>query len=134
MPSSYIEQALLVDLKASTAVHDKVGDRIFWVTAEQDGTKPYCTYAVVSDPHVPQSFDASDTGQARVQINIIDDDRYNALACADAIRDRMDKYSTAMDSITIYSLNCSGILVFPLDEQDNIYRATFDALVRYKDA
>jgi hypothetical protein len=134
VPSNYIEQAIMVDLKASTAVHDKVGDRIFWLQAEQNATLPYCTYSLVSDPHTSMMFDSSDTGQARVQINVVDDDRYNALACADAVRDRLDKYSSAMDSMTIYSLYCSGIIVFPLQEQDNVYRATFDALVRYKDA
>jgi hypothetical protein len=134
MASSYIEQAIMYDLKSSTAVHDKVGDRIFFALAEQDATKPYCVYSVISDPHTPQSFDSSDTGQARVQINVIDDNRFDALKAADAIRDRLDKYSSTMDSMTIYSLNCSGILTFPLAEEEGIYQATFDALVRYKDA
>lgn len=122
------------DLKSSTAVHDKVGDRVFWLQAEQDATKPFCVYQVISDPHTSMFFNASDTGQARVQINVIDDNRFDALKAADAIRDRLDKYTTSMDSITIYALNCSGILAFPVEAEEGIFQATFDALVQYKDA
>jgi hypothetical protein len=124
----------MYDLKASTAVHDKVADRVFFITSEQEVTMPYCTYHVVSDPHTPMAFNLPDTGQARIQINVVDDSRFDALAAADTIRDRLDQYSSTMDGITIFSLNCSGITVFPNEDQENIYRATFDALVRYKDA
>lgn len=134
MSSANIEQAIYTDLVASTAVHDVIGNRVFFLTADQNVTLPYCTYSVVSDPHTPMAFDASDTGQARIQLNIVDDDKYTALTAAEAVRDRLDKYSTSMDGVTIYTLNCSGIIMFPLPEQENVFRATFDALVRYKDA
>lgn len=135
MSSSYIEQAIMYDLKASTAVNDKVGDRIFWIQAEQEATKPYCTYHVVSDPHANMFFNASDTGQPRIQINVFDDNRFDALKAAHAIRNRLDKYSSAtIDSMTIYRINCTGVTCLPMPEEEGIYQATFDALVQYKDA
>lgn len=134
MASSYIEQAIMYDLKSSTAVHDKVADRIFYLQAEQDTTKPFCTYDVVSDPHDSMFFNASDTGQARIQINVIDDNRFDALKAAHAIRNRLDKYGATMDGMTIYKCNCSGVLVFPVEAEEGIFQATFDALVQYKDA
>ncbi len=124
----------MYDLKSSTAVHDVVGDRVFFIQAEQDVTKPFCVYSVVSDPHTPMFFNSSDTGQARVQINIIDDNRFDALKAATAVRNRLDKYATTMDSMTIYTLNCTGIITFPVEEEEGIFQATFDALVQYKDA
>ena len=134
MASNTIDQALNVYVKASTTIQDEIGTRLFYVEAERDAAYPYATYFIVSDPHDPMAFDHTLTGQARVQFNVYDDDRYNALEISDKIRDRIHLCDdAAMDGVTIYSVKCSGTVVESLEEQD-IFRARFDALVEYKDA
>ena len=134
MASNTIDQALNVYVKASTAVQDEISARLFYAEAERDADYPYSVYFLVSDPHEPMAFDHSLTGQARVQFNTYDDNRYDALRIADVIRDRIHLTAdAAMDGVTVYSVKCSGTIVEPLEEQD-IFRARFDALVEYKDA
>ena len=134
MASNTIDQALNVFIKASTAVQDEISSRLFYTEAERDAAYPYSVYFLVSDPHEPMAFNHTLTGQARVQFNTYDDNRYDALRISDVLRDRIHlSTETAMDGVTVYSVKCSGTIVEPLDEQD-IFRARFDALVEYADA
>lgn len=134
MASSTIDQAIGVYVKASTEVQDVVGARVFYVEAEQGTDKPYVVYFVVDDPHTPHSFDASLTGQARVQFNSYSTSRYTALSLSDKIRDRLHLTdATAMDSVVVYSAMCTGSVVMREPEQD-IFAARFDAIVEYEDA
>lgn len=137
MASSNIEQALFVRLQsatASSAVFDQFGNRIYWRQAEQGAGMPYLVYFVVSDPHDPFSYGAQiDAGQARVQFSALSSDRYKALTAAKAARDNLDKFSGSMDGVTIISLNCSGLITHPVSEEDNVFHASFDALIRYVD-
>ena len=79
MASNTIDQAISVYVKASTTVYDEIGTRFYYVEAERDASYPYSVYFVVSDPHEPFAFNAYNSGQARIQINTYDADRYNAL-------------------------------------------------------
>ena len=134
MASNTIDQAVSVYVKASTAVQDEISTRFFYVEAEREASYPYSVFFVVSDPHVPMAFDHSLTGQALIQFNTYDDNRYDALRISDVIRDRIHlTTAAAMDGVTVYSVKCSGTIVEPLEEQD-IFRARFDALLEYKDA
>ena len=134
MASNTIDQAISVYVKASTAVQDEISTRFFYVEAERDAAYPYSVFFTVSDPHEPMAFDHPLTGQARLQFNTYDDNRYDALTISDVIRDRIHlSTETAMDGVTVYSVKCSGTIVEPMPEQD-IFRARFDALVEYKDA
>ena len=134
MASNTIDQALNVFVKASTAVQDEISSRLFYAEAERDAAYPYSVYFLVSDPHEPMAFDHSLTGQARVQFNTYDDNRYDVLRISDVIRDRLHlSTETAMDGVTVYSVKCSGTIVDPMPEQD-IFRGRFDALVEYEDA
>jgi hypothetical protein len=132
--SNTIDQALNVYVKASTEMQDEIGARLFYVEAERDAAYPYAVYFLVSDPHTPMAYGNTLTGQARIQYNVYDDDRYNALEISDKIRDRIHLCAdAAMDGVTVYSVMCSGTIVEPMEEQD-IFRARFDALIEYKDA
>lgn len=134
MASSTIDQAVGVYVKASTEVQDVVGARVFYVEAEQRAAKPYVVYFVVDDQHIPHSFDASLTGQARIQFNSYSTSRYTALTLSDKLRDRLHLTSaTSMDGVTIYSAMCSGTVVNREPDQD-IFTARFDAMIEYKDA
>jgi len=136
MASDTIEQAIMVRLlstSSSTAVNDALSNRIFFAEADQNVTRPYCTYAVVSDPHTPFSFDKAAAGEPRIQFSVFDTNRYRGLSVAHTIRDNLDQYQGAIDGVTVLQLNCSGILVRPMPEEANSYMATFDAMVRYVD-
>ena len=101
MASNTIDQALNVYVKASTAVQDEISSKLFYVEAERETAYPYSVYFLVSDPHDPMAFDHSLTGQARVQFNTYDDDRYDALRISDVIRDRIHLCSdAAMDGVS----------------------------------
>ena len=134
MASNTIDQALHTYVAASTAVQDEIATRLFYVEAERDAAYPYAVYFIVSDPHTPMAYDHTLTGQARIQFNTYDDNRYDALRISDTLRDRIHLCAdAAMDGVTVYSAKCSGTIVEPLEEQD-IFRARFDALIEYKDA
>lgn len=137
MASSNIEQALFARLHStdsSTEVNDQFGDRVYWRQAEQGASMPYLVYFVVSDPHTPMAYGTyKDAGQARVQFSAFSSDRYKALTAADKARDNLDQFSGSMDGVTIVSLNCSGIITHPVNEEDNVFHASFDALIRYVD-
>ena len=136
MASSTIEQAIqarLLSTTASTAVNDALSNRIFWATADQDTTRPYCVYGVVDDGHAPFSFDKADTGEPRVQFSVFDTDRYRALEMAHAVRDNLDKFQGAFDGVTIIRLTCDGVVVRPMPDEANSFMARFDAIVRYVD-
>jgi hypothetical protein len=136
MASNTIEQALYVRLHsttASTEVNDALSSNIFFIAAEQGTTRPYCTYFVVSDPHDPFAFDKGQAGDARIQFNVYDNDRYSALDAAHAVRDNLDQYQGSMDGVTVLKLTCGGIITRALPDEDNAYMAGFDALIRYVD-
>jgi hypothetical protein len=137
MASSNIEQALFVRLQSttcSTAVYDQFGNRLYWRQAEQGASMPYLVYFVVSDPHTPMAYGTyKDAGQARVQFSVLSSDRYKALTAAKAARDNLDQFSGSMDGVTVVSLNCGGIITHPVEPEDNVFHASFDALIRYVD-
>lgn len=134
MASDNIEQALNAYLVASTDAHDAVGDRIYWVDyiGPSQPTMPYATYFLVSDPHVPHSFGHTDSGQARIQFNVYDDNKTVALSKANALRDVLDQYQGTMDGKTVESINCTGVRVPKVPDLE-IYQGMFDAMVVYYD-
>ena len=133
MASDNIEQALNVYLRASAAAGTIAGDRYYWVEAPQKPTLPYVTYFIVSDPHEPFAFGNTDTGAARVQFNVYDDNKYVSLEKANALRDILDQYTGVLDTgVTLRNINCSGVRVLKVPEHD-LYQGTFDAMVNYDD-
>ena len=136
MPSTYIEQALVALLSSttsSTAVAGAVGGRIYFVEAPPQTVKPYIVLQTVSDPHMPFAFGAANSGQPRVQVNVYDDDRYNALSIAHKVRQRLRFYSGTMDGMTVHQVNVGGTVLLR-DPDENVYQASVDVLPVYIDA
>lgn len=131
MASANIEQAFNVYLRASTAAHDVAADRYYWMEAPQKPTLPYVSYFVISDPHMPFAFNRTDAGQARIQFNIYDDNKYVSLTKANALRDVLDQYTGVLDSgITLENITCGGVILLKIHD---LYQGTFDAIVNYYD-
>jgi hypothetical protein len=133
MAASNIEEAIHTKYTASTDVHDEVGDRVYWVQAPQKATIPYVTYFVVSDPHESHSFDKSTSGNPRVQFNVYDDTPIDARTAAEVMRDELDKYSGTADSVEIIVARCGGVVTEKMPDEENMYRARFDAEIIYVD-
>jgi len=128
-----IEQAIYVTVQADTDIYDDIGNRFYFLKAEQGCDEPYFVFRTISDPHTPMTFDRPGSGQARVQITGYDDDQYTLLTTAHKIRDLLDQSTeVALDSVDIAAINCSGILLIPQPDDDG-YAATFDAIVQYFD-
>lgn len=132
MASNTIEEAINYKLRSDTAVHDVIGDKIFFVDAPPKTARPYLTFFVVDDPHDPFTFDLLDAGQPRVQFNVYDDNRFVALESAKTVRADMERYAGAIDGKTVERIRCGGIKTLKI-EDDNTYQATFDGLIHYYD-
>jgi len=130
--SNSIEEALHYHLVNDATVIAEVGTRIYWLEAPQGATKPFVTYFVVDDPFSPLAFGRDDAGHARVQFNIFDKNRTEALRIGDIVRDSLDQHSGDVDGVTVVYIMCSGTHGMKVPGQ-NIYMATFDAMCRYDD-
>jgi hypothetical protein len=127
-----IQAAINAYLVADTLTHDQVADRVYWVKAPQKPTLPYMSYSVVSDPHDPHSFDKTSAGQARVQFNVYDDNKYRSDTIAKTIRNRLKRKTGNFAGKTLAAMNCQGVKVIKVPDHD-IYQGTFDAMVDYYD-
>ena len=125
-----IQASLNAYVKASTAVVDQIGSRFYYLQAPDGSTTPYAVFVDVDDPHAPHSFDKTDAGQIREQINVYSTSRYAVLDAADAIRDRLDQYTGTMSSMDVEMVMCSGIILIPQPDEER-FQASFDAMVTY---
>ena len=134
MASNSIEEAFRYKLVNTAGITTAIGaaTKIFWLEAVPKTSFPYLTYFTVSDPHAPMSFDHTDSGQVRMQVNIFDDNKGRALSIAHTVRDALDQVSGAIDGVTFVAMNCEGIRVLK-QMDDNAYQATFDTMIQYYD-
>ena len=132
MASSTIEEAIRYKLVNTATVTTEVSTRIFWLEAIPNTTYPYLTYFTVDDPHDAWTLDKLDAGQVRIQVNVYDDNRFEALRISNVVREALDRYQGTVDSKVIERITCSGTIT--VKEADNrIFNATFDAMVHYYD-
>lgn len=135
MASTFIEQAIhayLTSTTSSTAVAGAVAKRIYFAHADPQTPRPYIVLRTVSDAHEPFAYGEANSGQARIQISVFDDDRYNALSIAHKVRQKLRHYSGTMDGMTIHKMNVSGTVLLREPNED-VYQAIVDALPIYID-
>ena len=73
-----VEQALDTYLKADPALAALVGTRIYWIQADQTAILPYVVFQKIVDLDDPIAFDALNTGNCRVQISCVGENRATA--------------------------------------------------------
>ncbi len=134
MASSTIEQALYVHLTGDSDITDDLGKRVFLGRADPESAYPYAVFFVVSDPHDAFAFDAVNTGQPRIQFNIYATDRYDALAIAQNVRERVRHFNGTWDGIRIHRCEVGGTRLFPETDRPDLFMATLDILPQYVDA
>lgn len=133
MAAGSIEEAVHTRALADATITGYIGQRLFFVQAEEEAAYPYTVYRVVSDPHDPMAFGETASGQARVQFSTWSEDRYEALNVAYAILDRFNLFGGTMDSMTVYSVRCTGPVVIKEPGRDS-YQSIVDAVVMYEEA
>jgi hypothetical protein len=68
-----VEQAIDTALQADATLSASLGSRIYWLQVPQTSIVPYLVYFTVSDTDQQEAFGDSNTGQARVQFDIVSD-------------------------------------------------------------
>lgn len=134
MASSTIEQALYERLIGETDITDDLGNRIFLGRADPEAAYPYAVFFVVSDPHDAFAFGEVNTGQPRIQFNVYATDRYDALAIAQNVRERVRHFSGTWDGMTIHKCTAGGTRLFPETDRSDVFTATLDIMPQYVDA
>ena len=66
-----VEQALDTALKADSTLNTALAGRIYWLQATQTASTPYLVYFTVADTDQPEAFGDTNTGQARVQFDLV---------------------------------------------------------------
>lgn len=130
MASATIEEALRYKLLNEATVTAEVSTRIFWMEATQKISLPYVTFFTVSNPYGAIAFGRTDSGTARIQVNVYSPNEREALRIGDIVRDSLDQFSGTVDGVVIESINCTG--THCLKDEDT-FQATFDAVVLYDD-
>ena len=91
-----IEQALQSKLAGTSAISALVGDRIYYVRAPQDVTKPYICIQKISQVTQNVTSDSQRIVNARFQISIFDTTYASIKAIGAAIYTALDKYDGYM--------------------------------------
>jgi hypothetical protein len=68
-----IEAALDEALRFDPVLSPALGNRIYWIQVPQTAIVPYLVYTTISDTDQPEAFGDTNTGQARIQFDIVSD-------------------------------------------------------------
>lgn len=128
MASTCIEQALDVKLRADAAWLATIGSRLYPYSAPDTPTLPYCFYNVISDPTLEESFEATDTGVARVQFDFVSATKAGK-SIALAARKILNHLAPFTDGISIISIVADGVRDIEL--MGNAWQFQFDVMVEY---
>lgn len=102
-----VEQSLDTALKANATLTAIVGQRIYWIKAEQLITVPYVVYTIVSDSDEQFAFGNTNTGHALVQFDVVGDQPSHKSALY-AIRTLLRNTKT-IGTLTVHSVLPSQI-------------------------
>ena len=87
-----LETALVYHLKNDAGVAAAVGARVFPMFAPEGTDFPYLVFNRISTARSGHQAAASGLAEARIQIDVWDDDPLTADTTADAVRDALDGY------------------------------------------
>lgn len=91
-------------------------------------TYPYCTLFTVSDPNDPESFDVSDSGQARIQFDVIGGTKA-VKSILLALRTILHQFQGTMGTVSIVHCECVGMRDILLT--NSMYQFQADFLIEY---
>lgn len=91
-------------------------------------TYPYCSFFIVSDPNDPESFDSPDSGQARIQFDVVGQAKANKSILL-ALRAILHQYQGTMGTVSVTHCECNGMRDIVLT--NNLYQYQADFMIEY---
>ena len=140
MASSTIEEAVKVYALADASLTTLIGQRLYWIQAEDDPTLPYVTYQTISAPYNGFAFDNFNAGAPRIQFSAWSEDRYIALSIGNIIKRRWRWFNGTIDSVPVMMTEVTGPVVIKEGgggvtgtATRDIYQAVVDVIITYSD-
>jgi hypothetical protein len=66
-----LEQSIDTTLRADATLAASLGNRIYWIQIPQTAIVPYLVYTTIADTDQPEAFGDTNTGQARIQFDVV---------------------------------------------------------------
>ena len=80
-------------LKATTAITDIVGTRIYPIIADDEAARPYITYQTISDQSENHATGATETNHCRIQIDLWADTYIESKTLATAVKTALKNWT-----------------------------------------
>ncbi len=138
MASSTIEEAVRVYALADTDLTTLIGQRLYWIQAEENPTLPYVTYQTISASYPGFAFDNVNAGAPRIQFSAWSEDRYVALNIGNVIKARWRWFNGTIDGVAIMMTETTGPVVIKElgvtgTAARDVYQAIVDVIITYTD-
>jgi len=130
-----IEQAIKKELMAASGVTDLIGERLYYVRAPQDVTKPYVVFFKVSGSREYSHDGASELANPRFQFSCFATTYYEAKQTVNAIRVAIEAFSGTMGGDggvevgSCFCINESDIY----EEDTRLFHVAVDYLIYHKE-
>ena len=130
-----IEQATLKELLADSGVTNLIGERLYYVKAPQDVTKPYVVFFKASGPREYSHNGASALARPRFQFSCFATTYYQAKQIAEAIRAAIEAFSGTMGGAGGVEVgSCFCINESDMYEEDTrLFHVAVDYLIYHKE-
>ena len=131
MPSTTLELAIGVKLRATAAITSYTSSRIYWLSAPDDATTPYIVYRVVAQNNLEEAIGGNTDSEATVQIDVWDVNQYNALSISRALISTLEGFSGGFDTVNILECTTTGPQQLRDPDFNNMYHFIVDANIKY---
>lgn len=116
---------------AGSALTSVISTRLYWLTAPNRVSKPYCVYSVISDNDTQLWFGAN-TGDALIQFDVITDKKSDKDAIY-ALRDCLRGYRGMIGSASSVITSISNIREYDVtDSTGPEYQFQIDVSIKYE--
>ena len=96
-----IESGIVARCLAEASLTALIGDRLYADVISDAADKPAIAYQLISDVPIPAATSDTEHSMARIQFTIIDPDKNNRIAVADALKTALKRFDGAASDIYI---------------------------------
>ena len=142
MASSTVEEAVKVYALADANLTALIGQRLYWIQAEDNPTLPYVTYQTITAPYPGFAFGNFNAGAPRIQFSAWSEDRYTALSIGNIIKARWRWFNGTIDGVPIMMTETTAPVVIKEgaggggvtgSATRDVYQAIVDVIITYTD-
>ena len=126
-----VEKALFEYLREDTNFTNAVGD-VFWLEAPKGATAPYLVFYQIDDPN-DKVFFVSYGGQARVQVNLYDTDKFKIVDNRSVVKTKLREFRESKGGISVRNVVISNDFSQTPSTDDTVYRGVVDAVIHWED-